>query len=303
MEMCFLSKGICDYLEVNAGAEQELIGSGCRFQIDMLLENNIMYLIKPSEVAADGRIWLRYKINGMYILSKFFRKMKPDGALLRTIIEQLIECSTEVEKYLLSQDDILVDSDYMFYDYVNKKINLICVPGYNKNLRGQLKSFLEYVMQIFDYGDREGLLEMYSIYDELCEGSTPLKNKAILSGNQGHVKNDRLSEGKAVQDEYQDEIYRLIPLTGGGLKDIVLEEGVEQIIVGRGNKETDYRIRNTQISRVHACLYRNKEGIFIEDRQSANGTYVNAVRIPVLEPQKLNKGDIVGFSNEEFFVS
>lgn len=100
-----------------------------------------------------------------------------------------------------------------------------------------------------------------------------------------------------------EQIHALVPLTNGSLNEIVFSDYGEKIIVGRGKNEADYRLPTTEINRVHAYIYQKKGEIFLEDMASQNGTFLNSVRIPSNEIKKLNRGDIVGFANEEFFVS
>jgi len=108
---------------------------------------------------------------------------------------------------------------------------------------------------------------------------------------------------KAQLSNNSNEVGKLVPLTNGALELIHIDDKASSIVVGRGKKESDYRLPTTQISRVHACIYKNSDGVFVEDRASTNGTYVNSNRIIAYEKVKINRGDIISFANEEFFAS
>ena len=95
---------------------------------------------------------------------------------------------------------------------------------------------------------------------------------------------------------------KLVPLTNRALEPLQILSSMPVLTVGR-EKESDYRIATTQISRVHAKLFNRPDGLYIEDVNSTNGTFINTKRIPAMTEQKLEKGDVVGFANEEFFVS
>ncbi|MFU8805361.1 MAG: diguanylate cyclase [Bradymonadaceae bacterium] len=62
----------------------------------------------------------------------------------------------------------------------------------------------------------------------------------------------------------------------------------EQVTVGRSSK-ADMHVNDLGISRAHARLQARGEDIFIEDLQSANGTYLNGDRL--LRQQQLCDGD------------
>jgi hypothetical protein len=95
--------------------------------------------------------------------------------------------------------------------------------------------------------------------------------------------------------------YRLVPLNNGCLEPLHIKN--ETITVGRGKKENDYRLSGSQISRIHAHIYKRENGLYLKDEGSTNGTFVNSVRLSENEEKKLNRGDVVAFATEEFFVS
>ena len=106
-----------------------------------------------------------------------------------------------------------------------------------------------------------------------------------------------LSE-KSVQDSRIPDM-KLVPLTNGALESFRIPKDKASFTIGR-DKASDYRVATTQISRVHV---RRPDGLYIEDQNSTNGTYINTKRIPAMTEQKLEKGDVVGLANEEFFVA
>lgn len=107
--------------------------------------------------------------------------------------------------------------------------------------------------------------------------------------------------GEPVRDS-RAAAMKLVPLTNGALEPFRIPEGTVTLTIGR-DKTSDYRVTTTQISRVHARLFHRPDGLYIEDADSTNGTFINTKRIPAMTEQRLEKGDVVGFANEEFFVS
>ncbi len=57
---------------------------------------------------------------------------------------------------------------------------------------------------------------------------------------------------------------------------------------------------NNTISRVHATILRKTDGYYIIDNDSTNKTYINGSQIPALTEFRLNSGDTIKLSNEEF---
>lgn len=461
MEMCYKSKGVSNYLDVRIGTEEELKQRGYQFQIRMLEENEIPYLLRPVRIEMDGVLFLKYELNAVYVARRMIQRLKPDGKLFAEWLDDILNCIAEIEQYLLVPDNLVLSPDYMFYRRNDKALAMLYIPGYEQDIRVQLKGLMEYIMQRFDADDRTGIQFLYKAYELVCTenadirdlrryirtgdanfsktagrpagvtgitGMTDMadmtdaagvrcvegmggvwctadaaatgvtdidtgaeaakcvhgKENSSRTGLAGRVRfrmsigrimiltvnlaavvymlfryyrygrqkmdiwlavglvvvlvihiiccfgeqedvDEVMREYESLQDEsLQDEglqdvspaaepvfsgmtepgnIHSLVPLTNGALNEIRLDDVREKCVVGRGRRETDYRIATMQISRIHACIYCRKEGIFIEDRDSTNGTYINAVRIPAMEPRKLMRGDVVGFANEEFFVS
>ncbi len=424
MEMYYGSRGINNFLEIKVGCGKEIADSGYTYQIRMVEENAVPYLLQPVSMEMDGILYLRYETNTQYVIDRMLRQSKMNGALLMNWIAQILKCLEQMEKYLLSPDNLVLLPEYMFYSHTEGNIHMVYVPGYEKKIIRQLRVLLEYFMQHFDAEDRDGIQFLYGIHAMVCREDADLPELlqyAVRSGmsvsyvdggkediediyrqqtntEQKDITNDVLKQNEAEQsglrgrfhitlgrgivmgihllaagymllryftggggsaelyvallliiifgihiifcfgdaeedvdavmreygqftkneaeaenEEYivgelgkpdgQENIHRLIPLTNGALDEINLSEMGESCVVGRGKKETDYRLPTTQISRVHACIYHKQGVYYLEDRNSTNGTYINSVKIPAQQSRKLNKGDIVGFANEEFFVS
>lgn len=423
MEMCYGSKGVSNYLDVQIGTEMEINRKGYQFQIRMLEENEIPYLMHPVRLEVDGVLVLKYELNAVYIVERMVGRLKPDGKLFAAWLSSILDCIAELEQYLLVPDNLVLSPDYMFYRCSDKTLAMLYIPGYERDIRLQMKCLMEYIMQRFDASDRAGIQFLYKAYELVCMENADIgdlrryartdnnnytaeergekvtgvesvkpgestkeeaKREAYMADEAGladkvrvHISFGRImilavnlaaavymvfrycrhgrqeadiwlavglavvlaihiifcfgeqEDADEVMQEYghlqdgtdldavpapgyeqkqqtpsdADNVQSLVPLSNGILHEIRLGGVKEKCVVGRGREETDYRLTTTQISRVHACIYRKKEGIFIEDRDSTNGTYINAVRIPPMELRKLEKGDIVAFANEEFFVS
>lgn len=76
------------------------------------------------------------------------------------------------------------------------------------------------------------------------------------------------------------------------------------ISIGREETESanNLVIDNKAISRKHAIIHKDKEGIYVVDHGSRNGTSINAK--PIAEGIKyyINNGDIIGFADKNYLV-
>ena len=76
----------------------------------------------------------------------------------------------------------------------------------------------------------------------------------------------------------------------------------QTIVMGRSGKKADCVVDNPTVSSAHARIYITDEGCFIEDLNSTNHTYINGVSVQPNVRLKLQNGDILKLSDEEFRV-
>ncbi|RMG04150.1 MAG: FHA domain-containing protein [Acidobacteria bacterium] len=83
------------------------------------------------------------------------------------------------------------------------------------------------------------------------------------------------------------EIWITYP-TPEGSRDLKLRD-IDKITIGR-SAEADLCLDDTNISRIHATIYRERDKIWIIDENSTNGTFVNGIKVPP-EGKPLKHGD------------
>ena len=99
---------------------------------------------------------------------------------------------------------------------------------------------------------------------------------------------DETGELKAVDlERVASEGATLVIRSGGGRAGETFEVRGERTTIGR-SPEAEVFLDDVTVSRNHALLVRRRDGLYIDDLGSLNGTYVNRRRI---ESHKLSDGD------------
>ena len=88
-------------------------------------------------------------------------------------------------------------------------------------------------------------------------------------------------------EEVTGEGATLVIRSGGGRSGEAFVLGGERMTIGR-SPEAEVFLDDVTVSRNHALLVRRRDGLYIDDLGSLNGTYVNRRRI---ESHKLQDGD------------
>ena len=70
--------------------------------------------------------------------------------------------------------------------------------------------------------------------------------------------------------------------------------------IGKDSLHVDFCIKdNSSVSRMHAAIRTEADGIFLEDCGSTNGTFLNGTQVMKEQPQQLHSGDMIRLANEE----
>jgi eukaryotic-like serine/threonine-protein kinase len=91
---------------------------------------------------------------------------------------------------------------------------------------------------------------------------------------------------------------RLIGLAGE-YKDKIILIQYNQLTMGRNN-QMQVRFSDRHVSRMHATIFRTVQGVFIQDNNSATGTYVNGRRVNGQE--KLRNRDVIKIGYNDVLV-
>lgn len=71
-------------------------------------------------------------------------------------------------------------------------------------------------------------------------------------------------------------------------------------IIGKSELQADFQLTEDGISRIHAVFEQQEEQVYLIDRNSTNGTYVNQQRIKQEEKSMIQNGDEISFANTTF---
>ena len=71
-------------------------------------------------------------------------------------------------------------------------------------------------------------------------------------------------------------------------------------VVGKRKEDADYVLSDYSSSRVHARFVQEKDGIYLEDLNSTNGTFKNGLRMQPYEKRKVEAEDTLRFGKSVY---
>lgn len=255
-------------------------------------------LIKCMKMLYNGNIELYYLTAGY----KTFTSMLPgcDAETFMSISSSLIKDILDVKTNgFLSVQNIDLSFDKVFVDVSTMKVYLVYLPVASKlydddmlaenELRSNLVKLVQGMPNIqspktmkFAVDLTDGTLTLESLYKGLkVIKHEPLKSSASVQRNNGKLK--------------------LIAVNAPGHFELAMTK--KEFIVGKNASFADGVIPyNSAISRKHCMLIETDGSFTISDLGSANGTFVNKVRLIKNKPQSIDDGDIIRLANSDFKV-
>lgn len=256
--------------------------------------------VKCMKMLYNGKVQLFYHTTNLKPLSAMIPSLDADSFMIITanLISDIIDVK---QNGFLSCQNIDVSFDKIFIDPTTYRVSLVYVPISKRAYDDD--SAVENEI-------RTGLVKLISGVSAISSPKTiqlaaDLSNGMLtmedLSGLiKGHAPSDKRSE-KRVSKNTAVKALRIIALDSPTRVEIEVTK--DSFVLGKNASAVDGVISfNKMISRVHCRIDRRGDRFTITDLQSANGTYVNRVRLQPNQPQVINNGDVIRLANSDFQV-
>ncbi|MFO7635750.1 MAG: DUF6382 domain-containing protein [Clostridia bacterium] len=244
------------------------------------------------------------------------------GACRKDIIiflETMVRVLKVSEEYLLDENHVFVSEEHVFIDRDLREISVMFHPFQRSDFKGACRKLLTYVLgnyftgkDLWDERWRNNLLfEMKN--EPFCLDR--LLNVALESRQEaGTEKKPSRIDPVETMGKIRDWFFaRTKALDATGLltketedhclinvcdvdKKIYLDS--EGMTLGRDKISP----KNKQLGRIHARIFFSEDHVLITDLGSRNGTFLNGEKLKKHTPYEIEKGDIIGFAEEEFML-
>lgn len=249
----------------------------------------------------NGKIQLYYLTNGLKQFSSLIPTLDAEGFL--TISANLISDIIEVKSNgFLSCQNVDISFEHIFVDPATYKVSLVYLPV-SKRLFDDVSSFENEI--------RTGLVKLISGISALSSAKTMQFSADLSNGTlsledlYARIKGGKSNiAGRVVEAPTQAKsgILRIIAMNAPGRFEIVVNK--DEFIIGKKTETCDGVISfNKMISRAHCKISKKGNQYFITDLQSANGTFVNRVKLQPNKSFVINNGDIIRLANSDFQVA
>lgn len=258
--------------------------------------------VKCMKMMYNGKMQLFYLTKGL----KSFASMLPsmDAESFLTIVSNLLSNIVDVKHNgFLSCQNIDISFEHVYVDPATHKVSLVYLP-LNKRMYDDAPAFENEL--------RTSLVKLISRISTLSTAKT-MQFSADLSNGSLTIEDlqNRIKGGKGVPpvvtpphtDTFGDAgKLRIIAMNAPTRVEIEVTK--DEFIIGKKKELVDGVVSfNRMISRSHCKINRRGSQYMVTDLQSANGTYVNKVRLQPNQPCQIKNGDVIRMADSDFQVS
>ncbi len=258
------------------------------------------YFVKCMKVLYNGKVQMLYLTRSLKPFSVMLPSLDADSFL--TITANLLDHIVDARHNgFLSCQNIDISFDKIFVDPTTYKVSLVYIPVSQRIYDDD---------SAFENEVRTGLVKLISGISEL---SSPKTMQLASDLSDGTLKMEDLSSRirrshgdtsktagagpKAAANRHLHLIALNVP------NKVEIEITKDRFVIGKNPSLVDGPVSfNKMISRVHCRIDRSGENYTVTDLRSANGTYVNRVRLQPNQPHPIKNGDIIRMANSDFQV-
>ena len=272
-------------------------------------------LIKCSKLLYNGKVKLIYFTNGLKPLNALWNSMDDDSCI--RILTNLFSTVIELKNNgFLNCHNLVILDDKIFVDANTLSVHLIYLPVNNANwdiaafesdLRARvikaLSSNNKLVSgQMNEFGSllSNGLLSMEEIYRHMCGMCKGGNHRAMQHEERTGVQNNA---NTYMQPQSGASITAVQLVSMDNANPITLTIDKAEYKIGKNPNLVDGAITyNKAISRIHCVINIQQGAVYITDLDSANGTFVNQMRLAKEQPTPIKDGDVVRLANSNFKI-
>lgn len=265
--------------------------------------------VQCMKMLYNGKIELYYRTDMYRTMSSMFAGISADTMI--TIVSNLFADVLEVQNNgFLSSQNIDISWDKIFVDANTLQVKLVYLPinvktfdnyaTFENELRSGLIKLIQRV--VVSSNDR-----MDQLVEDLANGSLTLEDLYNKSRerNPGQMRNNpiRRENGNVSIPTASGNVgnIRLVAVNAPNHFEIEIDK--DEVLIGKKAELVDAAITyNNAISRKHCKIMRYGGNYQIVDVGSANGTYVNKVRIAPNQPCPIKRGDVIRLANSDFQI-
>ncbi len=142
--------------------EQDM--SASEYCIKLLEHQEVEGILPLERRVINNQKMLYYEITSKQVMQSLFLKANLTFEQLKKLCEHILMIMERAYEYLLPEDDFILKPEYIYLKVNDFQPELCFFPGYQTNIKDQIRSLMEYLMNKIDYTDKDAVLLVYQLY-------------------------------------------------------------------------------------------------------------------------------------------
>lgn len=167
-----------NYMIIEA-AETEADSYECRMLTDNVIEGLLRFRVRYHENHKE----YYYEITSKQPLSRILEQRHISGEEIRSLMLGMAAALHRTEEYLLKEEQILLEPEYIYIAPDSFSVYFCLVPGYQGDFPAGVTALLAYLLGKVNHQDKEGVILAYNLYHESLKenyGMTDLLERLSL---------------------------------------------------------------------------------------------------------------------------
>ena len=173
------------YLKITAEGKGNDLGE------KMLRYNNIEGILGAEVQQINDTPQYLYAIGDRIPLLDFLKRGSFTAEDIRSLMYQIIRLIELAGEYFLDEKDMILLGDCMFWDELEKKLAVVYLDGYQRDVGKGISSILETCMDHMNHKDKELVFLVYGLHRISKDGNFCLNRLTEVLGGKPSVKRNR----------------------------------------------------------------------------------------------------------------
>lgn len=134
------------------------------YELRMLAENQIDYLLPVELRSIDGRDDIYYKIESFQSLAKLYKNREMKLEDVRMILIGLTGAIAAIQEYMLDERHVVLLPEYIFMHTERGEVRILFHPFYEEDIREGIREFADYLIGRIDHTEQQAVMMGYQFY-------------------------------------------------------------------------------------------------------------------------------------------
>lgn len=171
------------------------------FEEQMLHNHEIKGLLKFKIEFINEKSQYYYDIYRMDSIEMQHKENQIHYRNLTDMFRQLKELLEILKDYLLSPDNLWLDSMGIYMDRNSREYMFTYIPGLERDFRKQFESFVSWIMKVIDHNEKDSVILIYSMYKRISQEDDIVSILENVKENDGDIFNTKIISETSEQAE------------------------------------------------------------------------------------------------------